>query len=240
MLDVGSFDVNGTYRDLIPDAWSYVVSTLAGPNVDVVVADPYNWAELNGRQFDLVISGQCLEHCEFPWLTANEMLCHLRVGGFAAVVAPFVQARHNHPHDYWRFLDSGLKALSAVALTRSNLVWLREQSRFRTLGFWAKIESVMRWQSFNKVILLGNLTRDPEVRFTPNGTAVCDIGLAVNRKWKNQAGELQEEVTLVVDVLGSHGYGRRRLPDQGQTGDAGGRCIWSSGTTGRPARNGRS
>lgn len=112
VLDVGSFDVNGTYRDLIPDAWSYVgLDIRSGPNVDVVVADPYNWAELNGRQFDLVISGQCLEHCEFPWLTANEMLCHLRVGGFAAVVAPFVQARHNHPHDYWRFLDSGLKAL---------------------------------------------------------------------------------------------------------------------------------
>ena len=79
-----------------------------------------------------MISGQCLEHCEFPWWTVNEMLCHLRVGGgFAAVVAPFVQARHNHPHDYWRFLDGGLKALSAVALTRSNLVRLREQSRFQ-------------------------------------------------------------------------------------------------------------
>lgn len=51
------------------------------------------------------------------------------------------------------------------------------------------------------MILLGNLTRDPEVRFTPNGTAVCDIGLAVNRKWKNQADELQEEVTFVDVTL---------------------------------------
>ena len=197
--------------------------------------------KLNGRQFDLVISGQCLEHCEFPWLTANEMLCHLRVGGFAAVVAPFVQARHNHPHDYWRFLDSGLKALSAVALTRSNLVWLREQSRFRTLGFWGENRKRDAVASFNKVILLGNLTRDPEVRFTPNGTAVCDIGLAVNRKWKNQADELQEEVTFRRrDVVGSHGYGRRRLPDQGQTGDA--RRSAASGAVARPAdrRSGRS
>jgi single-strand DNA-binding protein len=35
--------------------------------------------------------------------------------------------------------------------------------------------------SFNKVILLGNLTRDPEVRYTPKGSAVCDLGIAVNR-----------------------------------------------------------
>ena len=57
--------------------------------------------------------------------------------------------------------------------------------------------------NFNKVILAGNLTRDPEMRYTPKGTAIAKFGLAVNRTWKNEAGETKEEVTFVdVDAFG--------------------------------------
>jgi len=57
--------------------------------------------------------------------------------------------------------------------------------------------------SFNKVILAGNLTRDPELRYTPKGTAVARLGIACNRKWKSETGELKEEVTFVdVDAFG--------------------------------------
>jgi len=57
--------------------------------------------------------------------------------------------------------------------------------------------------NFNKVILVGNLTRDPELRYTPKGTAIAKIGLAINRKWTNEAGEVKEEVTFVdVDAFG--------------------------------------
>jgi single-strand DNA-binding protein len=55
--------------------------------------------------------------------------------------------------------------------------------------------------SFNKVILLGNLTRDPEVRYTPKGSAVCDLGIAVNRVYTTEGGEKREEVTFVDVVL---------------------------------------
>ncbi|MCA1963196.1 MAG: single-stranded DNA-binding protein [Prosthecobacter sp.] len=56
--------------------------------------------------------------------------------------------------------------------------------------------------SLNKVMLIGNLTRDPDVRYTPKGTAVCDIGLAVNRRFINEAtGERQEEVTYLDITL---------------------------------------
>jgi single-strand DNA-binding protein len=56
--------------------------------------------------------------------------------------------------------------------------------------------------SFNKVILVGNLTRDPEVRYTPGGTAVTDIGLAVNRTWfDKQSNSRKEEVTFVDITL---------------------------------------
>jgi single-strand DNA-binding protein len=57
--------------------------------------------------------------------------------------------------------------------------------------------------SFNKVILAGNLTRDPELRYTPKGTAVAKIGLAINRTWKDDTGQQKEEVTFVdVDAFG--------------------------------------
>jgi single-strand DNA-binding protein len=55
--------------------------------------------------------------------------------------------------------------------------------------------------SFNKVILLGNLTRDPEVRYTPKGSAVCDLGMAVNRAYTLDNGEKREEVTYVDVTL---------------------------------------
>ena len=57
--------------------------------------------------------------------------------------------------------------------------------------------------NFNKVILAGNLTRDPELRYTPKGTAIARIGMAINRTWKNETGETKEEVTFVdVDAFG--------------------------------------
>ena len=57
--------------------------------------------------------------------------------------------------------------------------------------------------NYNKVILMGNLTRDPEVRYTSGGTAIAKLGMAVNRRWKNQEGQMQEETTFVdVDAFG--------------------------------------
>ena len=50
---------------------------------------------------------------------------------------------------------------------------------------------------FNKVVMLGNLTRDPEIRYLPNGSAVTTIGLAVNRKFKKQDGSQGEEVCFI-------------------------------------------
>jgi single-strand DNA-binding protein len=51
--------------------------------------------------------------------------------------------------------------------------------------------------NFNKVILAGNLTRDPELRYTPKGSAVVKFTLAINRTWKNEAGENKEEASFV-------------------------------------------
>ncbi len=54
--------------------------------------------------------------------------------------------------------------------------------------------------SYNKVMLIGNLTRDPELRYTPQGAAVCEFGMAMNRAWTSKQGEKKEEVCF-VDIV---------------------------------------
>ncbi|MEC8190136.1 MAG: single-stranded DNA-binding protein [Verrucomicrobiota bacterium] len=57
--------------------------------------------------------------------------------------------------------------------------------------------------SFNKVILMGNLTRDPEMRVTPNGHSICKLGLAVSRTFSTRDGERREETAFVdIDAFG--------------------------------------
>lgn len=55
--------------------------------------------------------------------------------------------------------------------------------------------------NFNKVLLMGNLTKDPELRYTPQGTAVANLRMAVNRKFKDRNQELKEEVCFVTAVV---------------------------------------
>lgn len=58
--------------------------------------------------------------------------------------------------------------------------------------------------SFNKVMLMGNLTRDPEVRVTPSGLSICKLSIAVNRVFNSKDGERKEEVTYIdVDAFGN-------------------------------------
>lgn len=51
--------------------------------------------------------------------------------------------------------------------------------------------------NYNKVMLMGNLTRDPELRYTANGTAVCNVGIAINRQYRNKEGATTKETTFV-------------------------------------------
>ena len=58
----------------------------------------------------------------------------------------------------------------------------------------------------NKVLLLGHLTRDPELRFTPKGTAICQFGIAVNRQYKDASGATRDEATFVdIEAWGKQG-----------------------------------
>jgi single-strand DNA-binding protein len=60
--------------------------------------------------------------------------------------------------------------------------------------------------NFNKVYLMGNLTRDPEMRVTPKGTAICQFGLAISRSWKDESGQTREETAFVdIEAWGKQG-----------------------------------
>lgn len=71
--------------------------------------------------------------------------------------------------------------------------------------------------SFNKVILMGNLTRDPELRYTQTNIAICKFGLAVNRRIKDQNGEWREEPTFVdITIFGKRGEAFAKFHTKGK------------------------
>jgi SAM-dependent methyltransferase len=111
VLDIGSLDCNGTYRDLIPPHWKYIGADLrAGPNVDICMESEFN-IPLDSDSVDLVISGQCLEHCSNPFRLVREAARILRPGGTMILVAPFVFHEHKEPVDCFRFLPDGMRAI---------------------------------------------------------------------------------------------------------------------------------
>ena len=57
--------------------------------------------------------------------------------------------------------------------------------------------------SFNRVILMGNVTRDPELRYLASGSAVCELGMAMNRRYKDKDGKMVDETTFVDVTLWS-------------------------------------
>lgn len=117
VLDVGSYNVNGTYRPLFREPnYHYVGADVdAGPNVDLVLRSPYRWDEVATDSFDVVISGQSLEHIEFFWKTLEEMVRVLKPGGLLCLVVPNQCEEHRYPVDCFRFYTDGMVALGRYA-----------------------------------------------------------------------------------------------------------------------------
>ena len=117
VLDVGSKccdpSSGQTYKELLkPYDIKYTGLDLGvGCNVDLVVNDPYNWKELKGESFELVISGQAFEHISFPWLTIKEIARVMKPNGLCFIIAPTVAPEHKYPVDCYRYLPDGFHAL---------------------------------------------------------------------------------------------------------------------------------
>lgn len=111
IADVGSFDVNGTYKEQLRQDWDYFgIDIVPGKNVNFVVPVRGKWS-IRSEEFDVVISGQMLEHCWKPWETVKEMARILKPGGLMFLSAPNSWPYHEHPTDNWRFWPEGFKAL---------------------------------------------------------------------------------------------------------------------------------
>ena len=117
ILDLGSLDVNGSYREYFDHAlgadWTYRgIDMAAGKNVDIVLQDPYNWREIRSSSTDIVISGQAFEHIEFFWLSILEIFRVLKPEGLCCLIAPSGGPEHRYPVDCWRFYADGFAALA--------------------------------------------------------------------------------------------------------------------------------
>src|SRR5512139_25316 len=88
VLDVGSYDVNGSYRELFEGRnCDYIgLDMEPGPNVDIVLPNPYDWSSIESDSFDVVVSGQAFEHIEFFWKTMEEMTRVLKAGGLLCII----------------------------------------------------------------------------------------------------------------------------------------------------------
>jgi hypothetical protein len=117
ILDLGSMDVNGSYRECFGDSrWTYRgIDLAAGANVDIVLEDPYHWREIRSSTADVVVSGQAFEHIEFFWLTMLEIARVLKPEGLCCLIAPSGGPEHRYPVDCWRFYPDGFTALARFA-----------------------------------------------------------------------------------------------------------------------------
>jgi SAM-dependent methyltransferase len=107
VLDVGSGCAPGslTYGELFkPPCFTYVgLDIMEGHNVDVVPEDIFSWETLTSESFELVVSGQMLEHNPYFWVTLAEMARVTVAGGLIVCIAPSTGNPHRFPYDCWRF-----------------------------------------------------------------------------------------------------------------------------------------
>jgi len=178
ILDVGSMNVNGEYRQLF--RWANVdyvgLDIAAGPNVDVVPKDPYDWRELEDDSFDVVISGSAIEHIEFPWLTVQQIARKLKPGGIACLIAPSRGPEHRYPIDCYRYYPDGLAALAKwVGLDVVEHDYIREGQQSPDGGeMWGDASCVL-----SKPV--GAAVRGPEARLVSTAGASGEANPPVTR-----------------------------------------------------------
>jgi SAM-dependent methyltransferase len=132
LLDVGSAIVDGqslSNRDVMGNpAWTLLGMDIEpGLNVDVAVADPYHWTEIESGSVDVVTCSEVFEHAEFFWITILEIARVLKGNGLAFITSPGGGPRHRFPVDCWRFYDDAFPALARYAgltLLEAQVQWV--------------------------------------------------------------------------------------------------------------------
>jgi len=107
VLEVGSYDVNGTVRPLLPKQGYVGVDLQVGPGVDVIV----DACTMDLTGFNTVVCTEALEHIRKPWLAVERMYAALNAGGLVIITWCFQFPIHNYPSDYFRCTPDGLFSL---------------------------------------------------------------------------------------------------------------------------------
>ncbi len=119
IADIGAQSVLGhkTYREHFQNPrWRYQgLDIEPGNNVDILVDNPYVWNSLEDACFDVAVSGQALEHIEFPWQTFSEIYRVLKPGGLFCLIVPSSGKEHRFPVDCWRFYPDSMRALARTS-----------------------------------------------------------------------------------------------------------------------------
>lgn len=111
IADVGSRG-DWNYASLFSKpGWVYVgMDMQPGTNVHRILESPYDWREVAGGAFDVVVSGQCIEHVPMPWRWMREVARITKQGGLVCVIGPHSWEYHPSPLDCWRVWPDGLRA----------------------------------------------------------------------------------------------------------------------------------
>lgn len=110
VIDVGSLDINGTYRDLFP-GWDYIgIDIVPGKGVDRVV-EPNKWGDVADDAADVIISGQAFEHMADDHAAIREIARALKPGGHCCIIAPSTGPKHVEP-DYRRYTPEAMRELA--------------------------------------------------------------------------------------------------------------------------------
>lgn len=132
ILDVGSATVDPTQhsnRDAMTNPrWTLTgLDIEPGLNVDVAVADPYDWREVGSGSIDVVTCSEVFEHAEYFWVTIQEIARVLRPRGLAFITSPSAGPLHRFPVDCWRFYDDGLPAVArygGLTVLEAQVQWM--------------------------------------------------------------------------------------------------------------------
>lgn len=112
ILDIGGKLINRIYKDFFINKpnWDYKSCDIdKGQNVDIVIKDGYNWVEIKSRAYDVVISGQCMEHVADLQRWGKEIKRVLKPKGLICMIAPWSWNYHPAPIDCWRIMPDGMR-----------------------------------------------------------------------------------------------------------------------------------
>jgi len=118
---------------IVANGWNYLgIDMEPGENVDLVLADGYDWKEIADNSFDVVLCSQVMEHARYPWRLAQEIARVLRPRGLALLVAPSAGHVHRYPEDCFRYFPDGLPALAATAGLSVIESYVQQRSVYRS------------------------------------------------------------------------------------------------------------